>query len=532
MPKTNIAILLLILCLVGAPSLLPEDRNGPVVIISGDSQNVFRLKAFGDSFEAQLDPIHSESAVFLSVQLYDSLVSLDENLNPTPALAEYWYKDYSGLRHTFDLRRGVRFHHGEEMTADDVKFSLERILDPRNGSPYASYFLDRVIGAREYYSGLATEVTGFQALDRYTFVIRWKKPYAMALSLLSMPFCKILPKQRLMDQGRRFFQKPSGTGPFRFEEWVRDTRLDIVGVRLARYPEYFQGTPNLEFVEFCPYFRLEDFLEGKVHAIPVVSEQLLQSEYQILRDGSIFPFFLGMSCHLAPLDDPLVRRAVSLGINKPEIVRATHDVRFHRQLLHSFIPDKLPGYFLTDEINTYNPIQAQELLAEAGLTPDMPLPELTLFMEHPRTDFKHSLYRELKQQLEALGIELEERYYRRLNQVLNSRRPYLILSSKRLDFPGPEDIIRSLFASNSAENLCRYRNPDLDRLLGEAELEKSWNVRNKLFVRIQQILNTEMPAVPLFTQQNLVAVQPFVHGIQNPPLGFYHIKMKNIRFER
>lgn len=525
-------VLLLILSLGTAPSLFPEDRNGPVVVVIGDSQNVFRLKALGDSFEVQLDPIQQESTVFLSVQLFDSLVSLDANLNPTPALAEYWYKDYSGLRHTFDLRRGVRFHHGEEMTADDVKFSLERILDPANGSPYASYFLDRVIGAREYYLGLADEVTGFQALDRYTFVIRWTRPYAMALSLLSMPFCKILPKQRLMDQGRRFFQKPSGTGPFQFEEWIRDTRLNIVGVRLIRYPEYFQGMPYLEAVEFCPHYRLEDFLDGAVHAVPVVSQQLLQSEYQILRDGSIFPFFLGMSCHLAPLDDPLVRRAISLGINKPEIVRVTHDVRFHRQLLHSFIPDKLPGYFLTDDINTYNPNQARALLEEAGLTPDNPPPSLTFFMEQPRTDFKHALYREVQKQLEALGIELDVRYYRRLSQVLNWRRPYLILSSKKLEFPGPEDIIRSLFASNSAENLCRYRNPELDRLLGEAELEKSWNVRNKLFMRIQQILNTEMPAVPLFTQQNLVAVQPFVQGVQNPPLGFYHIKMKNIRFER
>jgi len=493
-------LLLFFTFIAGASPQLSEEVSDPVVVFNSASQNIFRLKAFGETFEVQLDPIHPDATVFVSEQLFDGLVTLDSELNPGPALADYWYKDPQGLFHRFMLRKGVRFHHGEELTAADVKFSLERILDPANASPYAEYFLDRVVGAREFNSGKAREVSGFRVVDSLTFQIRWTKPYAMALSLLSMPFCKILPRDRVLEQERGFFQKPAGTGPFMFEEWVRDNRLEIVGVRLAR-------NPGLE------------------------SERLLQGDYQVFRDGSIHPFFLGMSCHIAPLDDPQVRRAIALGIDKPEIVRATHDVRYHRQLLHGFIPSKLPGFFLTDELNTYNVQQAQEMLEGAGLTPEK-FPELTLLLEEPRTDFKRLLFIELRRQMRALGIDLREEYYRRIEQVRNFRRPYLMLSSLHLDFPGPEAIIRPLFSSNAPENLCRYSNPELDGLLRTADLEKSWNIRRDLFVQIQKLLNTDMPAVPLFTQQNQVAVQPFVRGIKKQPLGFYYIKMKNVRMER
>jgi len=377
----------------------------------------------------------------------------------------------------------------------------------------------------------AGEFLGELPVDRYTFQIQWTRPYAMALSLLSMPFCKILPRERVLEQGRGFFQKPTGTGPYMFEEWVRDNRLDIVGVRMARNPRYFRGTPQLEYVELCPHYLLEDFFRGNVHAIPVVEERLLQGEYQIFRDGSIFPFFLGMSCHLPPLNDPQVRRAVALGIDKPEIVRITHEARYHRQLLHSFIPSKLPGFYLTDELNTFSLPQARALLEESGLSPEN-LPEITLLMEQPRSEFKHRFYIELRRQLGELGIQLREEYFRSVENVRNFRRPYLILSGKRLDFPGPEEIIRPLFASDSPVNLCRYSNAELDDLLLKAEREKSWQARNKIFEQIQKILNREMPAVPLFTQQNQVAVQPFVKGIKNPPLGFYYLKMENIWVER
>ena len=142
-------------------------------------------------------------------------------------------------------------------------------------------------------------------------------------------------------------------------------------------------------------------------------------------------------------------------------------------------------------MNTYSLQHALGLLQESGLSPET-LPEITLLMEQPRTDFKHRLYLELRRQLKELGIMLREEYFRSIETVRNFRRPYMIMSGKRLDFPGPEDLIRPLFASDSAANLCRFSNAELDSLLLKAEREKSWNGRNRIFVQIQKILAAEL----------------------------------------
>lgn len=528
--KAITALTLLLLLLSGG--LWLAGATDDIVINSLKADNVLRLRAFRDTFQPQLDPIQPDAFIFLSEQLFDGLVTLDNSMNPKAALAEYWDKSHDGRVYRFYLRKNVQFHHEVEMTAEDVKFSLERILDPENESPYAHFFLDRVVGAREFYAGLTKEVFGFKVVDRYIIEIHWTKPYSMALYLLSMHFCKIVPRDRVLDQGQRFFQKPSGTGPFHFDSWLRDNRLNIVGVRLQRFPDYYAGASALEFVEFCPHYSLDHFVRGEIDAIPVIHEKLLESDYQIFEDGSIYPFYLGMSCHLAPLNDKMVRIAISLAVNKSQIIRILHEAQYDRRLSYSFIPPRLPGFFLTDDRSTYEPVQSEELLRAAGYPAERPLPELTLFLEYPRTPFKHKFYQELRRQLQDVNIKLKVDYYRNRERIAEYKSPYLILYGHLLNFPGPEDIIRPMFYSQSPENLCRYQNQALDHLLLEAETEPSWSRRIKLFHKIEAILNDDMPAIPLYSQQNRIAVQPYVQGIQIPPLGLNYLKIRNLRLAK
>jgi ABC-type transport system substrate-binding protein len=101
---------------------------------------VFRIKSLSDSFRMQLDPVQPDCYVFLSEQLYDGLVRLDKNLKIQPALADYWMISSDGKKYTFFLKKGVHFHHGIELTAEDVKFSFERLLDEEVGSPFCHFF--------------------------------------------------------------------------------------------------------------------------------------------------------------------------------------------------------------------------------------------------------------------------------------------------------------------------------------------------------------------------------------------------------
>ncbi len=488
---------------------------------------VFRIKLFSDHFEGELDPIKSGSSIFLSEQLYDGLVRLDKNFNVIPSLASYWEISPDGKKYTFHLRRGVLFHHGGELTSEDVKYSLERILKKENSSPHYQYFLSRVEGAEAFREGKAEQVSGFSAKDKYTFEILWIKPYVSALYLMSMHFCKILPKDRPLEMGDKFFLDPSGTGPFAFEYWLRDTRLDIVGVRLKRNEGYFIGMPYLEAVEFCPLYNRDHFFWGEIDAMPLVSPSLIGSKYKILEDGSINTAFLGISCHIPPFDRPEIRKAVSLGIDKEKIIRQLNEPQYLFQAVNNYIPPRLQGFF-PDRHDTTDLKHARQILDQQNVQ----FPVLLFFVQLPKSDYKYSIFKCLRNQLNVLGIKVRLRYFETFQEIKNNEKPYLVYIEKKMNFPDPEDIIRTLFFSQSVFNSFGYSSPELDQLLRGAELERSWTKRIELFQRIEQILRSEVPAVPLFNKQNRMVMQPYIKGVEEPALGFYYLEVWKIWIDK
>jgi len=519
--------LLFFLCLPALPSLNEEVREEQPI-----HGGVFRIKSLSDSFRMQLDPAQPDSFIFLSEQLYDGLVRLDKNLKIAPSLADYWMISPDGEKYTFFLKKGVLFHHGEELTSADVKFSLERLLDTEVDSPYCYYFLSRVVGAAAFHEGKAEDVSGIRAVDRYTLEIRWIKPYVPALYVLSMPFCKILPRERILRQENKFFLKPFGTGPFKFDYWIRDNRLNEVGVRLVRNEEYYQKKPYLDALEFCPLYTLDHFVNGEIDCIPMLSERLRQSKYQIFHDGSLQTVFLGMSCHIPPLDDPLVRKAIQAGIDKQLVVDAIQEVRYLRRVTNRIIPSRVPGFFTPDESSTFVRQEAFRLLEEAGFRAEKEFPRLVLYMDSPRTDFKHKFSKEIRDQLDVLGINVDVNYYRSLEQVKESETPYLILAQKTMGMPDPEDMIRPLFSSASDSHQFGYVNPEIEDLLRASDAEKSWSKRIKIFQHIEKILLADVPAIPIYSQQNRVAMQSHVRGVAVPHLGMYYLDTQKIWLKR
>jgi len=489
---------------------------------------VFRIKSFSPKFRMELDPASPKSFIFISEQIYDGLVKLDKNFKIIPALAEYWKISADGKDYRFYLRRGVRFHHGQELTAQDVKYSLERLLDRKINSPYAQFFLRRVVGAKEFWEEKAADVKGFRVIDKYTFEIQWLRPYVSALYLLSLHFCKILPQALAQGREDKFFRKPSGTGPFKFSYWIRTPRLEVVGVRLERNDNYFGSRAYLKTVEFCPLYSLDHFLNEDIHTIPVVSAKLLQGGYQIFEDGSLQNVFLGMSCHLPPLNNQLLRKAILYALNKKEIVHRAYEIERIKKVTNSYIPSRLPGFFPTEDENTYNLERAEELFKKARIDSSQSDLTLILFIQLPKTEVKYKIFKELKRQLNFLGINLKLSYFKSSTRVRNSKKPYLILVERLMNFPDPEDMIRPLFFSKSEFNLFGYSNSVLDNLLEKSETEKSWSRRIDLFHQMEKILLSDLPAIPLYSQQNRIAMQPYVRGVEVPPLGLYYLEARKI----
>lgn len=496
------------------------------------------IKAYQTPFNPVFDPA-SASHYFVVEQLYDGLVKFDNNFNVVTSLAEYWTISDDGKRITFYLRKGARFHNGRAVTAEDVKFSLERLVQNRPGNACYQYFTSRVVGAEEYWQGKAKEVSGFRVIDPGTFEIQWTRPYvsSLGLNLLSMYYCKILPKDLLLEQGSGFFQKPVGTGPFQFAYWLRSPKFDdpkheILGVRLERNARYFGKKPYLDAIEYSPYFTDNQFEAGDVHIIPVTSDSLLRGGYQILENSSLRSASLALSCQVPPLDRAEVRRALALGINRVKVAGAAYTAASVPQVTDNYIPPVLPGFYPKDQSPAYEPEQARMLLARL-------IPEsrgrlaLTLVLPLPRRDIYLSLSRELERELNALGVSLDVKYIRTAEDIRDVRGPYLKFLEWNMDFPDPENVIRPLFDSRSHVNRlnCRYANPRLDSLLEQSEVETSMERRTALFRQMERLLADDVPSIPLFTERVRIALLPRVHGAKLPALGFFFLDTKNIWLE-
>lgn len=186
-----------------------------------------------------LDPALATTTYAATVihQVFDGLVEFDNELGVQPALAKFWHASPDGQVWTFQLRRGVRFHHGREMLADDVVYSFTRLLDPKNRSPW-SWLFTRVQGADAFRIGRANEVSGFEILDRYSLRITLTEPYVPFVHQLGMTATKIVPQDEVQRLGAAFGNQPVGTGPFRFSAWEPNGLI-----RLQAYETYFEQPP-------------------------------------------------------------------------------------------------------------------------------------------------------------------------------------------------------------------------------------------------------------------------------------------------
>lgn len=491
------------------------------------------VRDFSDAFKPNFDPASGVCA-FVTEQIFDGLVKLGDDLIPAPALAEYWTPSEDGKKHVFYLRRGVRFHDGKEVTSQDVKFSLERLIAKETQSPYREYFTTKVVGAQEFWEGKAADVSGFRTPDKYVFEIEWRNPFAAALYLLGMSYCKVLPRDLVISQGKNFFLNPVGTGAFKFDSWVRSPKLDILGVRLERNDAYFDKKAYLEAVEFSPSYTEDHFVDKEIEVMPFLSERLARAGCQVKDGGPQNISFLMMSCQIPPLDRPSIRKALAYAIDREKLALAVQAGEFIRRTTNNYIPPQWPGFFPLDDAYNYNPEKAWQVLNEQGFFTDKKFPELVLFLPAPgpvpRSDAHLKFAAELESQLDKLGIALTVKYYRTLRDVKDARRPFLMKVDWSMDFPDPESIILPLFQSRSEINLGnhKYVSPQLDALLEEAERERSWDRRTALFRRMERILVDEMPAIPLFTNVQRIALQPYVRGAKMPAWGISYLNAKEI----
>lgn len=469
-------------------------------------------------------------------QLFDGLVQFDGALAIKPAIAETWTASRDGLVWTFKLRKGVKFHHGREVTAEDFVYSFTRIVDPATKSAGAALFM-KVKGARDFAEGRAAKVEGLRALDSHTLQITLAESQAPFVSSLAVGFAKVVPREIVENLGERFGLQPVGTGAFKFVEWVRGKHIT-----LAANPDYFEGRPSIDRLEYLIFTgealdeMFGEFERGNLEdsGIPAKERPKLLNgrKYQFVRRPILGISFLGINTTKKPLDDRRVRQALNYAIDRRSIMHEIYQDQYLPGV--GILPPGTYGYDPKLLGYPYNPKKAAELLEAAGYPGGRGLPTIQIWSAR-KNDEAVAEHQAIVKSLAGVGIRAEVHYNTNWPEykanVYGGKLP-IFRYSWYADTPDPETFLGQLFDSQSSDNTTGFRNPAVDSLLHRARVERDAQKKLQLYQEVEREIVNNAPLLVLSYYSYERIFQPYVKGIQVSALGDPYIPMKRIWIER
>jgi peptide/nickel transport system substrate-binding protein/oligopeptide transport system substrate-binding protein len=487
---------------------------------------------------ATLDParISDIYGVTVAQQLFDGLVSYDHTLTIRPELAQSWTASRDWLIWTFHLRKGVKFHHGREVTADDVVYSFTRILDPRVKSGAADLFMG-IRGAQEFREGRAKKLKGLEALDRYTVRVSLLEASAPFVAVLAIVHARIVPRELVEERGEAFGQRPVGTGPFRFVRWQRNREII-----LEANPDYYGGRPFLDRLDYrvfpgTIYEQMwEEFTRGELEDTPIPAKdraRLIASDgYQYIRRPMFSLRFYGLNTKRPPLNDRRVRQAIHYAFDRATAVEQIHQKRF--TLANGILPPGTLGYNPTLSGYSHNVAKARQLLEQAGFPNGKGLPPITFWSSAKFADLVLE-HQQFKKDLSGIGITLELSYntdWPSFSQMLREGKAHIFQYAWYADIPDPDNFLFKLFHSQSPRNYTFYTNPGVDQLLLQARAARDQRRRVDLYRKAEQLIIDDSPVVPVIHHTYERLFQPYVRSIEVNGLGDPYIPMRKIWLDR
>ncbi len=488
-----------------------------------------------DNNPATLDPALVQDVYSRPVvrQLFDGLVQFDAHLKPIPAIAEFWEASRDGRVWTFTLRRGVKFHHGREVTAQDFVYSFTRLLKTAKAGPVLN-LIRHIQGAEALLTGQAASITGLKALNLYTLEIALDEPFGPSLTVLGLANAAVVPQEEVERLGERFAQAPVGTGPFKFVRW--EPGKEIV---LAAHDRYYDGRPYLDAIVFTLGTKFEDaftaFLAGDLDETVIPSEKTEDihantqyAKYQMVRKPSLGLLYIGFNMQRPPFDDKRVRQALNYAVNKDEIV---HEItKMGSVTATGVLPPGMPGHDPDLRGYYYNPSKAKQLLAKAGYPDGVGFPVVDLWTVSKAASTKAELeaYQRYRQ---ALGIHVQLRYatdWTTYDAMLRQGELALFRVAWYADLPDPDNFFTPLLHSTGQANYMFYRNSAVDSLLDQARQKDNTTQRTLLYHQAERLVMEDAPWIPQHNHVFEHLYQPYVQGIEISLLGERWMSMHKI----
>lgn len=501
--------------------------------------------------------------------IYNSLVTYRSEITGpgqkltdiVPELAESWTVSPDGKTYTFKLRKGVKFHNGREMDASDIKYSYERLANPKNASTglWTADILN-FVGLKKFQEDAKAgktnmSIEGIKVLDKYTVEMNFQQMIPFVLHVLAMPYYFIVPKEEVAKWGPDFNIHPVGTGPFMLKEWRRGKQVILV-----RNPNYFEkGLPYLDTLsyEIIPndIIRLGRFENGQLdfvdnNSIPssrfesiinddkwnkIGAEKLREidqiqdvSKNLIMKKPNLSTQYLGMNVTQAPFNDKRVRQAFNFAVDKQKIVDRIYNGR--RSIARGVLPPGFPGFNEKNQVPyPFDPDKARELFAQAGWKDtdndgflDKNGQKLSVTLWHNQKEELVKLCSSVQADLREVGVDVDVRSLQWASYLDKIRKNEAIFFrfGWQADYPDPDNFLFTLFSSKTRgqENSTMYSNPDVDKMLEAARATNDWPKREKLYQDAERIIIDDAPWIFLDNEVQYKIVQPYVKGEEIHPL--------------
>ncbi len=512
------ALRLVVVALVwSGPALAgPVPSSGDPAAGAGRDALTVCLPAYVDSF----DPTDHRSRITQLVlkNIFQSLTARDRDLNVVPELAESW-RSLDPLTWEFKLREGVKFHNGVDFSARDVKFTFERVLDP------GALGDGRSSPRRELFEPVA----GVLVVDDHTVRFTTKRPWPILPMMLSLQ--EIVSEKHFRTVGPEDFrEKPVGAGPFQLESVRNGQRIVLTRFDGYRHPESRrrageQGNPVRRLVfDVVPQkvdqiARLKRGEADLIFGVPPSAVDILRRTpgITVMSHPGTRCFFAEINCARGPFSDRRVRQALNHAADTQALVR--HVLAGHGKALPTAL---LPAAFaFNKELAPYShdPDKAKELLDAAGYPPNRPV---LLHCDNECREFGNILALFLTR----IGLPVSL-------TISDSRKPEAVGATAEWDvFVGswgnstldPIDILAPKFKSDGKGNYSSYRNPEVDRLMEEAEHSEGMAHRAQAYMRAQAIVHEDAPMIFGYVSEEFYGLRERVRNFRPSLTGIFQFR--------
>ncbi|MCB0392255.1 MAG: peptide ABC transporter substrate-binding protein [Bdellovibrionales bacterium] len=455
----------------------------------------------------------------------------DPDLGLVGAIAKKWSAENDATDWTFELKKNVKWTDGIELTAQHFIDGWQRLLNPLTASEYA-YFLYGIKGAREYNQGKIKDFAKVEAkaVDKYTIKVKLVGPQSYFPYLLTH-HCTYPIRKEIIEKFGDNWTDPKNivtNGPFKLKTWDHDK-----AIVLERNEIYYGEKPKIKNVlaymipEMSTAINLFD--KGQIDAqltLPSTELSVLKKREEHLESGILSLYYYGFNVKKKPMDNPLVRKAISLAINRNEVTKMLAGGQIP---LTSWVPPGMFGY--EAEIGTGFDIEkANKLLDEAGFKDRSKLQTITLGFNtnenHQR--IAENVQAQLKKNL-GINVELKNEEWKVYLNTLKVDPPHVFRMGWLADYPDPDNFL-NLMTSYSDNNHTNWGNKDYDSLIEDAAKELDKGKRKDIYSKAQKILTElDVPVAPVFSSVVHSLVAKRVINFPNNSMNRYQYKRVELK---